>query len=209
MTSHTMTKQDIRAFGAHLLQEERSQGTIEKYLRDVGAFHCWLQGAPVTKEKVIAWKEHLLSRNYAAATINSMLSSLHGLLDFLGWRECRVHFLKIQRKLFRAPERELRREEFIRLVAAARSSGRELPALVMETICATGIRVSEVRHITVEAADAGRTDIMLKGKIRTIFLPGKLCRRLRKYARKTTSHLAPSSVPAPGRAFPGGESGPS
>ena len=191
MLTHFLTEQDICSFNEYLLREERSRGTVEKYLRDVRAFRRWVQETPVTKETIIAWKEHLLGLNYAATTINSMLSSLHGLLDFLGWHECRVQFLKIQRKLFRAPERELTKGEFVRLVTTARNFGRELPALVIETICATGIRVSEVCHITVEATATGRTEIMLKGKIRTIFLPGKLCRKLQKYAPKNNIASGP------------------
>jgi len=113
-----------------------------------------------------------------------MLAALNGLFHFLGWDECRAKFLKVQRRLFRDAGRELTRQEYERLLAAARARGQERLALLMEAICATGIRVSEVRYITVEAAQRGRTEISLKGKIRTILLPGKLCRKLLKYARK-------------------------
>ena len=102
---------------------------------------------------------------------------------FLGWEDCRVKSLKIQRKLFRDDRRELTREEYERLLDAAHGLGRERLALLLETICATGIRVSEVKYITVEAARAGRAEVSLKGKLRTILLPGKLCRKLKKYAR--------------------------
>lgn len=157
---------------------------MAKYLRDVSAFARWLGGVPVTKELAAGWKEHLRSQGYAPATINSMLAAINGLFHFLGWDECRVKFLKIQRRLFRDAGRELTRPEYDRLLETARARGQERLALLMETICATGIRVSEVRYITVEAVQRGRAEISLKGKIRTILLPGKLCRKLLKYARK-------------------------
>ncbi|MDE7042167.1 MAG: tyrosine-type recombinase/integrase [Oscillospiraceae bacterium] len=113
-----------------------------------------------------------------------MLSAVNRLLKFLGREECRVRSLRIQRRTFREQSRELTRGEYQRLLDAAAGLGRERLALLMETICATGIRVSEVQYITVEAARAGRTEIRLKGKIRTILLPSKLCRKLLKYARK-------------------------
>lgn len=113
-----------------------------------------------------------------------MLAALNGLFRFLGWDECRARFLKVQRRLFRDASRELTRVEYDRLLEAARARGQERLVLLMETICATGIRVSEVKYITVQAALQGRADIFLKGKIRTILLPGKLCRKLLKYAKK-------------------------
>lgn len=113
-----------------------------------------------------------------------MLASLNGFFRFLGREDCRVKFLKVQRRLFRDAGRELTRPEYERLLSAAQSRGQERLALLMETICATGIRVSEVKYITVEAARQGRADISLKGKIRTILIPNKLCRKLLKYARK-------------------------
>lgn len=121
---------------------------------------------------------------YSPSTVNASLAAINDLFTFLGWPDCRAHYLKVQHRLFRDAGQELGREDYERLIMAARESGRERIALVMETICATGIRVSEVRYITVEAAKEGRTTISLKGKIRTILLPGKLCRRLLKYAKK-------------------------
>lgn len=106
------------------------------------------------------------------------------LFNFLGWTDCRTHYLKIQHRLFRETGRELDRADYEKLIAAALGLGRERIALVMETICATGIRVGEVRYITVEAVRSGSATISLKGKIRTILLPGKLCKKLLKYARK-------------------------
>ena len=184
MTSYHLTEERLSAYTRYLHAEERSPGTIEKYRRDTEAFCRWLSGAPVTREQIAAWKAFLLSQHYAPTTINSMLAALNGLFRVLGWDECRARFLKVQRRLFRDASRELTRVEYDRLLEAARARGQERLVLLMETICATGIRVSEVKYITVQAALQGRADIFLKGKIRTILLPGKLCRKLLKYAKK-------------------------
>lgn len=183
MNDHRLTQEQIISYGLFLRREEHAPGTIEKYLRDVRAFAAWTENRPVTQELAAAWKEHLLATGHSPGTVNSMLAALNSLFRFLDWN-IQVKFLKIQRKLFRDQARELTREEYDLLVSTARASGKERLALLMEAICATGVRVSEVRYLTVEAARAGRTDISLKGKIRTILLPGKLCRKLLKYARK-------------------------
>ena len=184
MNERTLGREEIVSYARWLRQEERAPGTVEKYLRDVQAFAAWLDGRPAEKEAVTEWKEHLLSRQYAPTTVNASLAALNGLFGLLGWEDCRAKFLKVQRRLFRDSSRELDRGEYKALVSTARERGQERLALLMETICATGIRVSEVRYITVEAAQRGRTEISLKGKIRTIMLPSKLCRKLLKYARK-------------------------
>jgi len=180
----TVSSRELSAFSAHLRQEDRSSGTTGKYLHDCTGFALWLGDRELTPEAAAQWREHLLQKGYAPATVNSMLSAVNRLLKFLGREECRVRSLRIQRRTFREQRRELTRGEYQRLLDAAAGLGRERLALLMETICATGIRVSEVRYITVEAARAGRTEIRLKGKIRTILLPSKLCRKLLKYARK-------------------------
>ena len=184
MYEHILTEERIAAYGRDLATEERSHGTIENYLRHVRIFSAWLNGVPVTKEQTAGWKEYLLSQGYAPTTINSMLAALNGLFRFLGWDECRVKFLKVQRRLFRDASRELTRPEYEHLLETAKERGQDRLVLLMEAICATGIRVSEVRYITVEAAQRGRAEISLKGKIRTILLPRKLCRKLLKYAKK-------------------------
>lgn len=184
MDAYKLTMEQIAQYGRHLCAEERSPATVEKYLRDVRAFALWLDGGPVTKEALTGWKERLLAERRAPSTVNAALSALNGLFRFLGWEDCRAKFLKIQRRLFRDRSRELTRPDYERLIAAARERGQERLALLMESICATGIRVSEVRYITVEAARQGRAEIHLKGKIRVILIPGKLCRKLLKYAKK-------------------------
>lgn len=182
MCKHEIKSEQISAYVQYLSREERSSGTIEKYIRDVRAFACWLNGRAVSKELAAEWKTYLLEQNYAPATINSMLSALNGLFKFLGWKEYSVKFLKIQRHLFRDSCRELTRPEYEQLLAAAKSLGRLRLSLLMETICSTGIRVSEVKYITVEAARTGRAEVSLKGKIRVILLSSKLRRKLLKYA---------------------------
>lgn len=184
MEGYNLTSERITAYDLYLKAEERSPGTIGKYLRDVRAFARWLAGRTVTKEAVAGWKAHLQEANYAPVTINSMLAALNGLFRFLGWEECRVRFLKVQRRMFRDSSRELTRAEYERLLQTARARGQERLALLMETICATGIRVSEIKYVTAEAAQKGRAEISMKGKIRTILLPRKLCRKLMKYAKK-------------------------
>ena len=184
MKDHHVPQEHLSAFARRLAEEERSAGTVEKYLRDAGAFLEWLAGAPVNREAVTGWKAHLVRSGYRPATINSMLAALNTFLRFIGLEDCRVRALRVQRRLFQREERELSRQEYQRLLDTARTLGRDRLALVMETICATGIRVGKVGYITVEAARAGRTEIYLKGKIRTILIPRKLCGKLLRYARR-------------------------
>ena len=170
MSEYKLFDDVLEQFEQHLYREERSAGTVAKYLRDIRAFARWLEGRPVTKELAAGWKAHLMAEGYAPVTINSMLSAINGLFRFLGWEECRVKFLKIQRRLFRDTNRELTRGEYDRLLATAKELGRDRLALLIETISATGIRVSEVKYITVEAAQRGKAEISLKGKIRVMDL---------------------------------------
>ena len=183
MNNQTLTPDRISAYAAYLHSEERAAATISKYCRDIASFAAWLEGRPVTKEAAAQWKAYLLDMGQAPATINAKLSAINGLFQFYGWSDCRVKFLKVQRRAFRDSARELTKEDYYRLLEAAIGLSLGWLSLLMETICSTGIRVSEVRYITVEAAMAGRTDVSLKGKIRTIILPNKLCRKLPKYAK--------------------------
>lgn len=183
MQTATHLQKNLCSFAAWLGKEGKSRGTVEKYRRDLRAFAEWLNGWELTKETAVQWREHLLSDGYAPVTVNSMLAAINAYCRFAEV-DIRVKFVKIQRKLFREQSKELTQAEYRRLVETADSTGDERLALLMETICASGIRVSEVPYITVKAAQNGKAVISLKGKVRTILLPGKLCRKLLKYAKK-------------------------
>ena len=184
MSEYQFPNHVMERFARHLRQEDRSPGTVAKYLRDVSAFAHWLGSAPVTKELATGWKEHLRTQGYAPTTINSMLAAVNSFFRFKGWEGVRVKFLKVQRRMFRDAGRELTKAEYQRLLDTAHRLGQERLGLLVEAMGATGIRVSEVRYLTVEAARQGKAEISLKGKIRTILLPGKLCRKLLQYAQK-------------------------
>ena len=183
MAGGMITEQAVLAFEEALKRGEYAKGSVEKYVRDVRGFVGWAGAGLVTAETPAAWKEHLLAAGLQPGTINSMLSALNRFFAFLGWDGFRVRYFRVQRKVFRSAERELTQREYGSLVKAAKAAGRERLALLIETLCATGIRVSEVKYITVEAARTGRANISLKGKIRTILIPGKLCKKLERYAK--------------------------
>ena len=184
MNGRILTDGQLTSFKHQLKSEEREQSTTEKYMREVRLFRAWLAERPVTAETIAQWKNHLRDEGYKPETINSKLSALNKFFKFMGWQELRVKYLKIQKRLFRGTEKELTKEEYLCLLETANHLGKARLALLIETICATGIRVSEVKYITAEAVQMGRANLALKGKIRTILLPGKLCRKLQKYARR-------------------------
>lgn len=182
--NHTIREEDLCRFSRHLHDLEYAPGSIEKYLRDLTAFQHWLAGRTVTQREIAAWKEYLHSLGCRSETVNTKLSALNRFFAFQGWSGLRARYYRIQRRFFRSTEREMTREDYGRLLSAAEGMGKTRLALLMETICATGIRVSEVKYITLEALRAGRAEISLKGKVRTILIPGKLCRKLERYAKK-------------------------
>ena len=182
--NHTIREEDICRFSRHLHDLEYAPGSIEKYLRDLTAFQHWLAGRTVTQREIAAWKEYLHSLGCRSETVNTKLSALNCFFAFQGWSGLRARYYRIQRRFFRSTEREMTREDYGRLLSTAEGMGKTRLALLMETICATGIRVSEVKYITLEALRAGRAEISLKGKVRTILIPGKLCRKLERYAKK-------------------------
>ena len=143
----SISKHELAAFAACLQREERSSGTVEKYRRDAAAFAAWLGCCELTRETAARWRDHLLREGYAPATINSMLSAVNALLRFLGREDCKIKFLRVQRKAFREQSRELTRTEYQKLLDTAAGQGQERLRLLMETICATGIRVSEVQYM--------------------------------------------------------------
>ena len=179
-----VTGKQVEEFLAYLVREEKSERTVEKYGRDVRAFCAFLPvGKAVEKERVLAYKEHLVKR-YAPSSVNSMLAAVNSFLGFLGREDCRVKKLKIQRRAFCPADRELNRAEYLRLIQAAEATGRSRTSLLLQTLGSSGIRVSETSAITVEALRQGKAVIRLKGKIRTILLPQKLCRKLLRYAKR-------------------------
>ena len=181
MKGRILTEKLIAAFSAYLKSEEKSENTIGKYLRDVRAFAAYQNGVEVTKETIIAYKSNLISVNYAVRSINSMLASINSLLSFLGWVDCRVKSVKLQRQIYCPEEKELTKAEYMRLVNTAKQKGNERLNLILQTICGTGIRVSELQYITVEAAKCGEAVVSLKGKIRTIFIVRELQKKLLRY----------------------------
>lgn len=182
MRGRILTEKKIRDFSFYLKNEEKSENTVQKYLRDVRAFAAYLGGVAVTKEAVIAYKGKLLSENYAVRSINSMLASLNSLFSFLGWTDCKVKAVKLQAQIYCSEEKELTKAEYIRLVNTAKQSGNERLNLILQTICGTGIRVSELKYITVEAVKSGEAVVSLKGKIRSVFIVKELQKKLLRYA---------------------------
>lgn len=171
---------DYRIF---LYHEERSANTIAKYLRDVRALFSFLDEREPTKEALVDWKASL-TENYAPSSVNSMLAAANNFLVWAGRPECRVKPLKIQREIFMRADKDLTREEYLRLVKAAERGQNRRLALLLQAICSTGIRVSELRYVTVEAVRIGRMSVDCKGKKRTVFLPRGLCRALLLYCRE-------------------------
>ena len=180
--SRQITDENIDRYGEYLFQEEKAASTVKKYVREVEIFAKWLSGREATKELAAQWKEELQMCGYVPRTVNAMLSAVNGFFSFMGWQDCRVKFLKIQRQMFRDASKDLDIEEYERLVNAAYRLNNRRLGLVIETICGTGIKVSELEYITVDAVRAGKAEIVLKGKVRVILMPGQLIRKLLEYA---------------------------
>ena len=176
-----ITDKIIKKFREYLIDEEKSKATIEKYIRDITAFAAWLDGADLTKVKVLEYKEYLI-KNYAPASVNSVLSSLNSFFGFNEEYGLKVKNIKIQKQIFAKNEKELSKAEYNRLLAAAKSKGNRKLFLLMQTICATGIRVSELCYITKESLKEGIAQVNMKGKLRVIIIPDELCKMLKKYA---------------------------
>lgn len=178
-----ITNELILNFKTYLIEEEKSENTIEKYIRDVTYFMIWLADREVTKIVSLEYKKELCKK-YAPSSVNAAISSLNSFFEFMQWHDIRVKALKIQRQIFSSKDKELTKSEYERLLTAAKSKGNEKLYLLMQTICSTGIRVSELRFITCEAAKKCQAVINCKGKMRTIFLPKGLCKMLKEYVRE-------------------------
>ena len=181
MKGHCLTEEMMQSFRRHLMGEEKSGNTVEKYLRDVRTFALRADDG-ITKEAVIAYKQELIDSGYAVRSINSVLASLNSLFSFLGWAECKVKAIRLQRKIYRPEEKELTKAEYMRLVNTAKQKENERLDLLLQTLCGTGIRVSELQFITVEAAGNGEATVSLKGKTRTVFIVKDLRKKLLRYA---------------------------
>ncbi len=181
MKGRIITAKAIAEFKEHLILEERSEITVEKYIRDVKAFAKYAQNNAVTKETVIAYKKHL-QENYAVRSVNSMLASINSLFAFLGWHDLRVKSLKLQQQVFCPEEKELTKAEYARLCRAAERKHNERLNLILQTICGTGIRVSELQYITVEAVKNGEAVVNCKAKTRSVFIVKELRQKLLCYA---------------------------
>ena len=179
-----LTEQAFDQFEDYLRHDEREESTIEAYLRSLTRFAEWADGRAVTKELAMEWKAALSESGYRPISVNAMLAAVNKFFTCMGREDCKVKYLKLQRQMFRKSEKNLSKEEYQRLVQAAHEKGDLRMELILETICATGIRVGELKYITVEAIRAGVAEIALKGKIRTILLPHRLCRKLQKYAKQ-------------------------
>ena len=183
-----ITDKTIEKFRKYLIDEEKSAATLEKYIRDIRAFRVWLGGEQLCKAKVMEYKEYLIG-SYAPASVNSILSSLNSFFEYNNEYGLKVKTLKIQKQIFAKDEKELTKAEYGRLLTAAKAEGNQKLYLLMQTICATGIRVSELKYVTLEAIKSGRADVNMKGKLRVIIIPKDLCKMLKKYAdeQKITS----------------------
>ena len=182
MNERIITKEQMQHFSDFLRREEKSTATQEKYLRDVRAFGQYAADTVITKDVVIGWKKQLLQDGYAVRSVNSMLASINGMLSFLGWHDCRVKNIRLQRQTYCAEDKELTKAEYLRLLEASKKN--EQLNLVLQTICGTGIRVSELRYFTVEAVRRGEITVDCKSKTRNILVPGKLKNMLLCYAKR-------------------------
>lgn len=193
-----ITDKLIQKFNQYLICEEKAAATLEKYIRDIVAFSVWLKGNTISKSTVLEYKNYLIE-NYAPASVNSMLSSLNSFFVYNEWFDCRVKTLKVQKQIFSEKSKELSKEEYERLLDAAQQNKNEQLYLLMQTICSTGIRISELKYITVDAVRKERATINCKGKMRVVILPRQLCKMLSSYIRKAKIHTGSIFVSKYGR----------
>ncbi len=182
MSEQKISKNDFINFKEHLFAEEKSALTIQKYLRDIRLFASYLGGRELSKESTVGWKRSLEEKMYSPRSINSMIASLNSFLSFIGAEDCKLKAIRIQRAIYMPEEKELTKDEYKRLLSSAKKQDRL--GLIMRTICATGIRVSELRFFTVEAVKDREVSVKCKGKNRKIIIPKDLGRLLIDYAEK-------------------------
>ena len=177
-----ITTETIKSFNQYLISEEKAISTISKYLHDVSEFQIWLSERELCKTEVLGFKSYLCD-NYAPTSVNAAISSLNSFFNFMEWYDLRVKNLKIQKQIFASTDKNLIKAEYERLLSVAKHNKNERLYLLMQTICSTGIRVSEVRYVTVEAVKRGVAEINCKGKHRYVFLPKQLCHILKQYVK--------------------------
>lgn len=181
---YIIKREMLEVFKGRLIEDEKSRATLEKYSRDVGAFFQYVgEGASITKEIAMRYKQYL-AQKYAVVSVNSMLAAVNRFFKEMGWLDCVVKAFKVQREAFRAKEKELSKAEYLRLLSAAKKQGNQRLYLLMETICSTGIRVGELKFITVEALAVGHATVSLKGKTRRVILPAALRQKLKSYVKQ-------------------------
>ena len=180
--TRTIVTEHLMAYHEYLLREEKSTATIEKYIRDTHIFVNFVGDREVSKEITVDFKKALEEQKYAVRSINSMLASLNSFLSFLGWTDCKVKTLRCQKEVYCSEDKELRKDEYMRLLSA--SQKQQQLNLIMQTICSTGIRVSEIKYFTVETVTRGEVVVQCKNKIRTILIPSKLRKLLLQYAKQ-------------------------
>ena len=178
-----ITTEVIKSFNDYLINEEKASTTVNKYLHDVHEFQIWLGEQELCKTAVLDYKSYLCE-HYVPTSVNVALSSLNSFFNFMEWYDLRVKNLKIQKQIFASTDKELTKAEYDRLLQAAKQKKNERLYLLMQTICSTGIRVSEVRYVTVEAVARGIAEINCKGKRRQVFLPKQLCQILKQYIKE-------------------------
>lgn len=176
-------REQVKAFEGYLRNEEKSEATVEKYLRDVRAFLSFVGEREWNKQHTLEYKEHL-GRDYAVTGANSMIAALNSFLRFCGRQELCVRQFRVQRQAYCSESRELSRGEYTRLVETAQGRGNLRLCLILQTICGTGIRVSELQYITVEALRSGEATVRCKGKNRRVFLVSALRKKLSRYAKE-------------------------
>ena len=194
----TITQEQLDAFRAALENEEKSAATLDKYGRDARYFAQWLGSQPLTHQAALQYKNDLLTR-FAASSVNSILAALNSFFRFIGREDCRVRQVRVQYQTYCPEDRELSVQEYAALVRTARQQGRVRIALLLQTICATGIRVSELSAITVEAARKGVAVVRCKGKLRRVLLPSRLQSKLLRYARRRRIAYGPVFVTRTGQ----------
>ena len=193
-----ITQEMVVNFKKFLIDEEKSHATLEKYIRDINAFREWLGNRIVEKVMVLEYKAYLVEK-YAPASANSMLSSINSFFEFNEWHELKVKMLKIQKQIFAEKNKELTKAEYERLLDAAKSKKNERLYYLMQTICSSGIRVSELKSITIEAVKERRAIIKCKGKMRIVILPKELCKMLAEYSKEQKITSGPVFVTKTGK----------